>query len=76
MKVSYVQPHKTNRIKIVGADNKLIWITHRIEDGEKLIESMSRNNISTWESLPHNIKIKCSCSGVTGFDYPNTLQDF
>lgn len=76
MNVSYVIPHKTQRIKIVGSDNKLIWMTHRIKDGEKLVESMKRNNLTTWESLPFNIKINCSLSGVSGFDYPNTLWDF
>ena len=72
MKVSYVMPHKTQRIEIIGSDGRLIWLTHKIEEGEKLVASMQRNNLSTWKEVPHNIKLMCGTSGVSGFDYPNT----
>ncbi len=70
MKVTYLTPWKTDRIKIVGSDGQLIWFTHKIKDAEKLIESMKRNHLTTWKSLPHNIKLQCMLTGSTGFDFP------
>lgn len=68
--VSLTTPHKTERVHIIGSDKQIIWITHKLEEALILIGSMIENDITTWENLPHSTKISCSCSGVTGFDYP------